>query len=114
MPSNIYKSEPAIGKSEKGQANGVSTLDASGHVPGSQLDIVNALDSTSTDKPLSAAQGKVLNDQIATHDIASNTDLNSLTEPGDYGCALNNTAATLSHCPVSKAFTMRVMRYGAS
>lgn len=49
-----------------GTANGVASLDSSGKVPTSQLYINNTLTSTDTTIPLTAAQGKVLNDNIGT------------------------------------------------
>ena len=55
-----------------------------------------------------------LSDKCATHDIASNTNLNNITTPGNYGCALNATAATLTNCPTTKAFVMQVMAFGST
>lgn len=40
--------------------------------------------------------------------IAENTDLNTLTTPGNYYCTLSTTAATLVNCPVRVAFTTKV------
>ena len=40
--------------------------------------------------------------------IASSTDLDTLTDVGNYYCKSSTIAASLSHCPVSKWFYMRV------
>lgn len=40
--------------------------------------------------------------------IAANSDLNSFTDLGNYYCNLNATVATLTNCPVTKAFTLKV------
>lgn len=40
--------------------------------------------------------------------IIANTDLNSITEIGEYYCKQNTTVATLLHCPVTHAFRLTV------
>ena len=47
-------------------------------------------------------------------DISANTDLNTLTEPRTYRCALASTAATLVNCPVSSIFRMEVIKTTSS
>ena len=62
MPSNIFKSVPAIPKSEKGSANGVATLDGSGLVPSNQLPsyVDDVLEYSSVDNfPASGDIGKI-------------------------------------------------------
>ena len=44
--------------------------------------------------------------------IESNTDLNTLLDEGWYVCPLNSVAATLSNCPINKAFWMEVHSTG--
>ena len=52
-------------------------------------------------------------DQIETHAIEQNTDLNNLTTVGNYECATNTISASLLHCPVSSTtFTMWVRKRG--
>lgn len=40
--------------------------------------------------------------------INENANLNDYKTPGNYYCALNAIAATLSNCPISEAFTLKV------
>ena len=56
---------------------------------------------------MSAADFKKINAQ----GIATNSDLNDIKGEGWYFCALNNTAATFSHCPTDKAFYMEVHKH---
>ncbi len=79
-------------------------------------DIVDNLTTNDDTKVLSAKQGKILSDQIATSaignspiDIASNTDLNTLQTPGYYKCNTSSAVQSLSHCPVQYVFTMQVL-----
>lgn len=51
-----------------------------------------------------------LSEVVCGRAIAANTDLNTITEPGMYGVALNSTAQTLQNCPVDKTFTMLVIK----
>ena len=78
------------------------------------VSVANNLTTTAAGSVLDARQGKVIADQIVAHDITSNTDLNNINAPGNYGCALNSTAASLSNCPTNKSFVMQVIRYGSS
>lgn len=43
--------------------------------------------------------------------IASNTNINNITEPGYYYCAANATAVTCTNCPTSNAFFMTVGKH---
>ena len=87
-------------------------------------DIVNNLTSTATDKPLSANQGKVLQDQITQVNsdmknyyslsggirIPDNADLKSAQYliPGNYFCNNNTSAESLRNCPFTSAFLLKV------
>ena len=51
-------------QTEKGQANGIATLNSSGKVPSSQLSIVNNLTTTTTGSLLDASQGNALRSSI--------------------------------------------------
>ena len=76
-------------------------------------DVINNCASTSTIKPLSAAQGKNLQDQItainnnklitsnsgATQTISENADFNSYTTPGTYVVSSDDIAGTISNMP---------------
>ena len=73
-----------------GSANGVASLDASGKVPTSQLYINNTLTSTDTTVPLTAAQGKVLNDSLGI----TNTNLQTLTNRLDANYYLKSDVFT--------------------
>lgn len=48
------------------------------------------------------------------NNIASNTDLNSLTVPGGYHCPANATVATLKNCPTPNAFYMVVGKHAGT
>ena len=73
-----------------GAVNGVASLDASGKVPTSQLYINNTLTSTDTTVPLTAAQGKVLNDSLGI----TNTNLQTLTNRLDTNYYLKSDVFT--------------------
>ena len=48
---------------------------------------------------------------LDVHEIAANTDLNTLTTPGFYMCKLTDIAKTLVNCPTNKAFSMIVNNF---
>lgn len=73
-----------------GAVNGVASLDASGKVPTSQLYINNTLTSTDTTVPLTAAQGKVLNDSLGV----TNSNLQTLTNRLDTNYYLKSDVFT--------------------
>lgn len=62
--------------------------------------IKNNLTTTSSGYVLDARQGKTLADKWFT-EIPSNTDLNTITAVGLYGCANSTVCSTLSNCPMS-------------
>ena len=62
---SIKNQSGIVMQDEKGVANGIATLNSSGQVPSSQLDIANNLTTTSVGKVLDATQGKELQDSIA-------------------------------------------------
>lgn len=51
----------------------------------------------------------ILDDFDKLVNIPENTDLNSLTVPGFYGCKNSATAKTLSNSPTTEAFAMIVL-----
>ena len=87
-------------------------------------DVINNCASTSTIKPLSAAQGKNLQDQItainnnklitsnsgSTQTISSNANLNSYTTPGTYVISSDATAETISNMPRSASGKLIVVQ----
>jgi len=95
--------------------------------------VINNLTSDSTTDALSAAQGKVLNDIIGITPpgkniqqeidtlndkvkgiaIAANTDLNSLTTPGNYYSSNSTRSATLTNAPITTdGFSLVVTKKG--
>ena len=67
-------------------------------------DVVDSLSSTATDKPLSANQGKVLNERFSMYGtIPDGTDLDTLTEPGK--CGYLSINSTYAHHPNSGVAT---------
>ena len=89
--------------------------------------IVNNCVTDNAKLPLSAAQGKVLMDLynvLNTNQqeifskywslsgrfkaITANTDMQTITESGNYGCANNALASSLKNCPMDRAFTLKV------
>ncbi len=109
-----------IDKTEKGSANGIAELDATGKVPVAQLpsyadNVVDNLTSTDTTKSLSANQGKVLKglvDEKALKSKYGDTEINvgrkANTPIGNYSTAegYNTTASGYaSHAEGSNAYT---------
>ena len=95
LDSNLQSFATAVGTavkarisaSEKGALSGVATLDATGKVPSSQLNIIDNLTSTSSSAALSANQGKVLKgllDGINTLLSSNDTSLDQLQEIVDF------------------------------
>ena len=75
--------------------------------------------STSNNLALAASQGKILQDQITTLNanaylltggtqIVASTNLNNITTIGNYCCPADVTAQTLTNCPITNAFRMKV------
>ena len=58
-------------------------------------------------KPTAADVGAI----PTTIAITANTDLNTITAPGFYYCAANNTVATLTNTPIGNAFYMEVGKH---
>ena len=67
-------------------------------VAGSAQSVKSALDALNTNKYA----------LIYGIEITANADLNTYTTPGSYYCKTNAAVATLSNCPTSSAFTMKV------
>lgn len=80
--------------------------------------VYNGLDKTASGFALDARQGKLLNEAIAQFqgiEIAANTNLDTLTTPGEYYSGNSTRTATLSNCPVSgMGFSMIVLKSGTS
>jgi hypothetical protein len=51
-------------------------------------------------------------DQSMSTFINANSDLRNYTTPGSYYCDTDTSAATLSNCPVTNAFSLEVIRWG--
>ena len=89
-------------------------------------DIINNLTSTNGSVPLSAAQGKILQDQVTNlftnsavlnngTRIPEEADLNDYTTPGVYYAPDSSVTATLSNTPLTNSgFKLIVMRCGYS
>lgn len=69
------------------------------------VDNAKKLDGHEADYFMPKSEGNAL---IGGTDIPANSDLNSYTQPGNYGCYANAAAATLVNCPMSSAFILRV------
>ena len=81
--------------------SGSTTIELTDNNTNTWRDVVNNLESTATDKSLSAAQGKILNESKLMHKTinTSKTDFNSLTETGIYHITITDAlnAPVLNH-----------------
>lgn len=86
--------------------SGSTTIELTDNNTNTWRDVVNNLTSDSTDKGLSAAQGKILNESKLMHKTinTSKTDFNSLTETGIYHITITDALNT----PVSNHGTLYV------
>ena len=86
--------------------SGSTTIELTDNNTNTWRDVVNNLESTATDKSLSAAQGKILNESKLMHKTinTSKTDFNSLTETGIYHITITDAL----NAPVSNHGTLYV------
>lgn len=86
--------------------SGSTTIELTDNNTNTWRDVVNNLASTATDKSLSAAQGKILNESKLMHKTinTSKTDFNSLTETGIYHITITDAL----NAPVSNHGTLYV------
>lgn len=86
--------------------SGATTIELTDNNTNTWRDVVNNLASTATDKSLSAAQGKILNESKLMHKTinTSKTDFNSLTETGIYHITITDAL----NAPVSNRGTLYV------
>lgn len=73
--------------------SGSTTIELTDNNTNTWRDVVNNLTSDSTDKSLSAAQGKWLNENKATNTILTNQNLNDIKTPGFYSAGGGNTVS---------------------
>ena len=86
--------------------SGSTTIELTDNNTNTWRDVVNNLASTATDKSLSAAQGKILNESKLMHKTinTSKTDFNSLTETGIYHITITDAL----NAPISNHGTLYV------
>lgn len=86
--------------------SGSTTIELTDNNTNTWRDVINNLESTATDKSLSAAQGKILNESKLMHKTinTSKTDFNSLTETGIYHITITDAL----NAPVSNHGTLYV------
>lgn len=68
----------------------------------------------STDNIHNELNATMFLDTSVNTSIPANSDLDSYTTPGSFGCGSASTAETLSHCPIAVAFRMIVMDLAAT
>lgn len=73
--------------------SGSTTIELTDNNTNTWRDVVNNLASTATDKSLSAAQGKWLNENKATNSILTDQNLNDIKTPGFYSAGGGNTVS---------------------
>lgn len=73
--------------------SGSTTIELADNNTNTWRDVVNNLASTATDKSLSAAQGKWLNENKATNSILTDQNLNDIKTPGFYSADGENTVS---------------------
>lgn len=73
--------------------SGSTTIELTDNNTNTWRDVVNNLESTATDKSLSAAQGKWLNENKATNSILTDQNLNDIKTPGFYSAGGGNTVS---------------------
>ena len=73
--------------------SGSTTIELTDNNTNTWRDVVNNLASTATDKSLSAAQGKWLNENKATNSILTDQNLNDIKTPGFYSAGGENTVS---------------------
>lgn len=108
-------SEEVVKKADKSSLHKVATTGKYSDLS-DRITLTNTLMANAPGTGLDAVQGKVLNDKIDTNtyllsggnSIPNNTDLNNILDIGSYYCENIYKTATLTNCPTTSAFTMKV------